>query len=482
MTNFLPEQSAIIESTENSLKVKAGAGTGKTTVLVGYAERRKSKRILLLSFNKAVQEEASLRFPKNVECRTINSVAYRTEGKKFGHKMEINLRVMNVAKLYGVSVGVAYGGITTLKKWLQSADQNIETRHAMEAEVPNDKQNLAILTANKLWEQMINADDVRVPMIHDGYLKLFQINGHELVGFDKVMLDEAQDTNPVTSAIVRSFGGGKILVGDGNQSIYVFRGAKNAMNDFNVKEYLLRTSFRFGQEIGDCANTVIKYAIGDTMRIVGGGKPSSVLSPGEAFKKTGISAVIARTNAFLIERAMQNISDGRSFYVVGGTSSLKLDLLMDAYRLYSGKTEEIFTPFLKQFDGWAHFEHTAEESQDPDLLSISRTVDKYRGDLPFVIAKVKQNCMSSGENVDEILTTGHKSKGLEFDHVTLGNDFAELCSSGQEGVDVQEANLIYVAITRAKKSLVLNADLNKYMQSPVKNSAVFNTEKTRARA
>ena len=51
--------------------------------------------------------------------------------------------------------------------------------------------------AIRAWESMVDTKG-RVPMVHDGYLKLFQNSGPQL-RFDAIMLDEAQDTNPTVA-------------------------------------------------------------------------------------------------------------------------------------------------------------------------------------------------------------------------------------------------------------------------------------------
>jgi len=50
--------------------------------------------------------------------------------------------------------------------------------------------------------------------------------------------------------------------------------------------------------------------------------------------------------------------------------------------------------------------------------------------------------------VDVVFSTGHKSKGLEFDRVCLTDDYRE--TSG----DAEERNIFYVASTRVKRRLV----------------------------
>ena len=78
------------------LKVVAFAGTGKTTVLEQFARARPSLRLLYVAFNKSVQQEAQQRFPTNVHCRTIHSLAWRSEGLRFRHKLVNQIRANQV--------------------------------------------------------------------------------------------------------------------------------------------------------------------------------------------------------------------------------------------------------------------------------------------------------------------------------------------------------------------------------------------------
>jgi len=71
------------------------------------------------------------------------------------------------------------------------------------------------------------------------------------------------------------------------------------------------------------------------------------------------------------------------------------------------------------------------------------------------------NEVSKERNAEVILTTGHKSKGLEWDNVYISKDFSEsICKArlGEtEHID-DEFNLIYVACTRARKKLNIDMD------------------------
>lgn len=89
------EQSPIIQSEAPKLLIQAGAGSGKTTTLVGYAQHHSRLRILYLCYNKSVEIAARGRFPRNVENKTAHGLAYAVYGTQFSHKQTNNLRLTN---------------------------------------------------------------------------------------------------------------------------------------------------------------------------------------------------------------------------------------------------------------------------------------------------------------------------------------------------------------------------------------------------
>lgn len=59
--------------------------------------------------------------------------------------------------------------------------------------------------------------------------------------------------------------------------------------------------------------------------------------------------------------------------------------------------------------------------------------------------------------IDVIFSTAHKSKGMEWDTVALLDDFIPTLLSAKATEEQQEErNLLYVAVTRAKRNLVIN--------------------------
>src|SRR6202047_4060614 len=83
--------------------------------------------------------------------------------------------------------------------------------------------------AEALWKNICKHNST-APVTHDCYLKLFYLQGRELAPRDwTVMLDEAQDADPVILGLLERHKGARIIVGDKYQQLYQWRGAVNAL-------------------------------------------------------------------------------------------------------------------------------------------------------------------------------------------------------------------------------------------------------------
>ncbi|WP_297502210.1 UvrD-helicase domain-containing protein [Ferrovum sp.] len=481
MVNYLPEQLSVIKSRENSIRVHAGAGTGKTTTLIGYANERPRERLLYLAFNKSIQMEASERFGKNTRCRTPHSIAYGAYGALYKEEDKLSnnmIRSSELAREMKISVPRAAFAIETLKAFLYSTDQDVSVEHAFKAKLSPVLHEDAVAIAQQVWKWMYDLRKKNIPMTHDGYLKMFQLSGKAIQGYDRVLLDEAQDANPVIANLVSRFNGGVVLVGDQNQAIYGFRGAEDAMSAFeHAAPYQLATSFRFGPAVADIANVIIEHAIGDSMRIVGRGKETTIDEPVNRFADS--SAFIARTNGRLIDEAMSYAMRGRSVPVVGGVDSLKLSVLMDVYHLENGNFNSISAPWVKQFKSFKEMVDMADQVDDVEIKALVNVVKQYGDGTPEAVDMLYKHVQAYTPSTKNqcVLTTAHKSKGLEFDHVSIADDFHLLC---EDDIDRQEANLLYVAVTRAKKNLVLNSDIRTFV-SRFRNESATDPAKNKMR-
>jgi F-box protein 18 (helicase) len=456
------EQRAIIAcdlTPGETLKIMAFAGTGKTSTLVAYTQARPGMRFLYVAFNKSVQLEAAARFPSNVVARTSHALAFRTHGHLHKERLVSGLRANTVMEALGLERHEdARFTIDTLANYLVSAAPKVAKWHIpyqalafyeQRKSAPPDFVDLA----NRLGRRMCDKSDADIGMLHDGYLKLYQL-ANPVLDFDCILLDEAQDINPVTAAIVLSQAQSDhrrqpasiILVGDSHQQIYSFRGARDTLKKIKTTRtmYLTR-SFRFNNNIARVANMVISTFKGETRPLMG-----TACDKPKPKWNSGCYTAIARTNATVFDKAVQLIKTCTLGFV-GGIQGYRLNSLKDVYYLQADKRALIRDAYIKGFTDYSNLKAYAAAVEEIELLSICKVVEKYRRRLPNLVDTLSAKAVDP-KDAQVTLTTAHKSKGLQWANVLLMGDFLDLVKGGQiidpSGLDPDEFNLIYVAMTR----------------------------------
>jgi hypothetical protein len=450
------EQALIAQSKSRLLRVEAFAGTGKTTTLVEYAKARPQERMLYLAFNKAIQMEAERRFPKNVECRTTHSLAWKF-GKPYNEvgKLGEN-RPLDVSRDLGVKPTLAGLILDTVNNYLCSADNELGSDHIPDDPRINVKEYDNILNGAKLlWARMRDLEYSGIRLPHDGYLKLYQLS-KPVLGYDTILFDEAQDANPATTDIVLRQECGKVFVGDTHQQIYSFRGADNALKKLPAEETLYLTqSFRFGRGVAGLANLLLTEFKGETNTLKGLGRHGTTLFSVDCDKQY---AFIARTNSAVFDEAVSMLDGDKKLHFVGGPAGYRFDRILDAYNLFVGEKHRIRDPYYRKFECFTEMEKFGEDTDDKELKMLCRVIRKYEHDIPSLIDRLTARHNPDMARADVLFCTAHKSKGLEFDQVVLANDYSELlnedgkqCGPGE--IELEEINILYVASTRAKAAL-----------------------------
>lgn len=428
------------------LKINAFAGTGKTSTLIAVAESMPSKRFLYLAFNSSIVEESKKRFPKNVTIITTHALAYRKIVAPLGATVHPDYKPVEVAGWYEIDFTTACEALNILNDFFASDRRTMNT-----------KQSAAHEIAFKMYLEMVNGTKA---MTHSFYLKQFQlIENKGIPSYDYVLLDEYQDTNDVTFDICMSIEGAKILVGDTHQSIYGWRGAENAMSkveaDFNL--YLTKT-FRCTQAIVDRANYILARFKGEKVPIISA-------SSGQA--KDDTYAVITRTNAKLIE----NLAEFDDDYKIIKHPEAIFSTAINLQHWLAMEWEKIVKPefeYLKKFRSKDALEKYIADTDSLELKSSLAIAKRYKKGIYLIYSKAysayKGPCDEEGKPIKQerdnriVLLTGHSSKGLEFDRVDIETDFPQLSeiylkSSKSKKEIIEEANLYYVATTRAKHIL-----------------------------
>lgn len=468
------EQAAVVRCPARTVRVSAGAGTGKTGTLEAYALARPNQSFLYVAFNQSIRGEAQRRFPRNVRCQTTHGMAYAEFGKPFEQKLG-NPKPYHFVSSLGISMVTAGLVLAGVMRWLYSADPELDVSHFQDVDATERAQLVDF--GRRAWRMMCDPGVTSVPQCHDGYLKLFQLSRPKLEA-DVILFDECQDANAaVLDVIAQQEHCTRIFVGDRRQAIYGFRGAVNAMDLIDAEADLQLTgSFRYGQGIADVANAVLAAYGSNPLQLRG-------LSP----KRTQFTidtgaphTIIARTNAGLFSAAVEVLERGQPFGFLGGPGAYRFNALLDADRLRRGDYQSVTDPFLRSFASYGEMKEYAESVEDGELRSLMVIVDRYRGELPALVRQLT-DASSSNANRSIVLTTGHRAKGLEWPSVRLWNDFTDMRLSPVDGgahapPSDEEINLLYVSITRAKERIMLHDSFLSWLggHNPALHGAIMN--------
>jgi hypothetical protein len=451
-----PEQTAALDAfaTGKDMVLEAGAGTGKTSTLKLMAEST-DRRGLYLAYNKAIQKEAEGSFPSNVNCRTAHSLAYAAVGKNFRSRLN-GARVTSRQQVEALGIpymGFAVGEIQIapwqvaslvmqgVARFCNSADEEITKFHMPRLdgaeEVQADLDSFLLPFAKKAWADLQKPAG-KMRFTHDHYLKIWALTKPKInVGF--ILFDEAQDANPVIAGVVADQDCQKVMVGDRSQAIYGWRGAVDAMSNFEGIVLPLSQSFRFGPAVADEANKLLNF-LDAPLRLSGFEKIASTVEPVDS-----PDAILCRTNAECIRQAMSFQEIGKKVAIVGGTGEIK-KFAEAAQDLKQGKQTR--HPDLMAFDSWMDVQEYTKNDEGRDLRVMVKLIDEYGADA---IIRVADQSEGREENADIVISTAHKAKGREWLTVKIAGDFQP--PEDGESLSRPEAMLIYVAVTRAQHKL-----------------------------
>jgi hypothetical protein len=335
-------------ATLDDLVIQAGAGAGKTSTLKLLANHANAngRRGVYTAFNKNIVRTTAGSMPGNVTCSTMHGLAWKHYVGEFGHRLNserqlpsAQARILGIHSLV-VSVGddqrelaagwLASRTLDAVKKFCSSADRELTTKHfvPVDALTPvNDDGQVDYSTHNqvakhlfpfaqKAWADLTDPAG-KLRFSHDIYLKLWELSSPQ-IDADFLMLDEAQDADPVQVSIIeqqRQYGTQIVVVGDEQQVIYELRGAVDALARFEAmgaRVAFLSQSFRFGDAVAQQANGLLGR-LNARLRITGFGPVASTVGP-----VAEPDAILTRSNAGAIKSMLAELAAGRRAHLVGG--------------------------------------------------------------------------------------------------------------------------------------------------------------------
>ena len=529
------EQEAIIHTNYNLL-INACAGSGKTSTLIAYALQKqveaiaagKTTRGLYLAYNRSVRLEAQDRFARSgvhtIDVHTAHSLAYahimkgsryKTGNNPAPYELVAQLELTRYTRYDRMEATILARHILSALTWFCNHNEPLAALDYPSLINPADRPMMKFVRkyhepimqlTQVLWEQMVAGERT---ITHDGYLKLFALSCPKL-RYDYILFDEGQDASPVMlqtmlAQTTRLKSTTKlVVVGDRHQQIYGFRHAVNALENLSAEgggngtdfpTLGLTQSFRFGQPIADLATRIlsVKRAYNPTQRITPiRGTPQG--TPGFP----GLSAVIGRTNFSVIGTAIKDLCIEQIIGSVYFEGHLDTYTFMDQgapltelLALHRGRLNEVRNAHLQSFRGIDELKDYIDATGDKQLAMAMELVETYQDELPHLIGQVRAAHMplEGRASADQIYSTLHRAKGLEYAHLRINPDFVtwgqvdqtmqrvrecrELSESDQPvGAKRQaevnqktrlliaetdeEINMLYVAVTRARH--VLDAD------------------------
>lgn len=468
-----PEQTAVIAWKGERLVVCAFAGSGKTTTLRRFAEENPTERMLYVAYNRAIRDEAEQKFPFNVTCKTSHQLAWPMVGKHYSHRLVNTLRLTDVARaLNSRNWLLARLALDVINRFMCSASPQISVEHLPDADDCKGHEPAQILlSAQKTWD-MMTARQGDFPVTHDTYLKLYQLSRPNLSSrYTTLLFDEAQDANPVTSAIVLNQVCRVVLVGDPHQQIYRFRGADNAMQAPQLEKadrLWLTHSFRFGPEVAEVVNRLLALK-GETHQVTGKGGADRVLQTMP--RNFGHHAVLHRSVCGVIRTALHWSLAGKKVFWVGGMESYRIEDLLDLYWFSVDMTERMRHDRLtREYRDYDEYLQVAEETGDVEMKQAIFILEQFFP-LPDRLSTLREQRVTRESEADVTVCTAHRSKGLEWDRVKLHDDFADILDPEMpESQRQDEINLMYVAAIRARKVLIVEPILSEVMAQPPADS------------
>ena len=281
----------------------------------------------------------------------------------------------------------------------------------------------------------------------------------------------------------------KVIVGDPHQQIYEFNGAVNGFQEVDKfvatrQTFRLTQSFRFGFEVAFAATAVLQTLKDEPMPVVGNPSRNSNIDGVE--DDDGVTAVIGRTNVGVCKAIMSFLRSKdceKTVATVANSTfnwlnSPELEALIKIQR-----GQKVTAGFCRKLSDCQNLDEAStlvRMTMDVELGTKLSLVKEHGSKLLDVVSQVNKLFKHKGHlrpmtdpKVKLIFTTVHGFKGQQAENVRLVEDFffdeslmRVPISSSACRLSGEEVNLMYVALTRAKKCLTANRTLTGILSSP----------------
>jgi DNA helicase-2/ATP-dependent DNA helicase PcrA len=507
-------QARAVASSAESLRILAGAGSGKTRVLTRRIAHRAAtgsldpQRVLAVTFTRKAAGELTQRLRglglrDSVAAGTFHAVAYAALRSRWNDRdvrppTLLDRKVGFVARILPPSLsrrGVSALDVVSEIEWakarlLAPADYAEAARHAkrrVSVDLDTVSEVFERYEAAKRQRRMVDFDDLlrlcRRDLVDDA-----EFAAAQRWRFRHFFVDEFQDVNPLQHALLQAWLGDRrdlCVVGDPNQAIYAWNGADASYLEHFERHHpgadtvRLDRNYRSSPQILAVANGVLSRRSGGALVATRPDGPVPTVrshaddraearavaravrdahAPGGSWSD---QAVLVRTHAqtALIEEALHEA--GVPFRVRGSSGLLDRPEVRQAVRdLGRGRAFADAVADLAEAAGVA-----GDTDRGANLQALLRLTHDYRsvdpdptpsGFVAWLTDTTAEQPDAAGDAVE--LATFHAAKGLEWPVVHLAGleqGLVPISYARTREALAEERRLLYVAITRAQRALHL---------------------------
>ena len=488
-----------VQNGDDNIAINAVAGSGKTTTIVAACKRlnESERNVIFLAFNKLIVEELKGKLKGFAYVSTLHAFGFSVLKRIYNHpEYKQYIRVddwkyqkyvrqnacslsniithdTDAAKVFGFACNVTklYAlARVNLIQYTENDDlskmqlRNLCDEHNLltlfdEVEVCNEMLADAYKMPRDLTIDFV--DMIVLPLFHKDCIPTYKY----------VFIDECQDLNRAQRELMLCVAknGRFIAVGDRNQAINGFAGADcssfdKIANQPSTIELPLSVNYRCGTNMVNLAKEIVPQI-----------KAHKGAIKGEVFHVKQLTRslfqdndmVLCRTSAPLVGLCMKLIVSGITAVVKGK------DIAQDLKNLIENANTKDIKEVLHYLDeekkkciNIIREERKCDEATAKNAMKYINLEDRCKCIENICMYSIKDttqlksyiNMMFTDDKIENavMLSTAHKSKGLEANRVMilLPDKLPLKFPNQQRWQEVQELNLKYVAITRARKELI----------------------------
>lgn len=453
---------SFMETSNGSAFIEALAGTGKTTTLEETARRLYEKnpklKIAVIAFSRDIKAEVAARLVdiKAMKVATSHSLGFSYTGGRLDNDKMFRI----LGGLLGPDQDKDF--IEQLRDCISKMKLTMSPMTPEAVDFVLDKYDINIGTGSEktrniatVLRAMEESKNQKLLVDYDDMLWMALQNNKVRQNYDIILVDEVQDFNRAQYLLIKGAlkpGGRIIAFGDRHQRIYSFAGADenvidNLIADTNATILPLSISYRCPKKVVELAQEIVPAISAAENAPDGEVRETSIedamvdVKPGDFF--------LSRKNAPLIRICMKLLQQGTAANIRGA------DISKGLLWMIKKSQANTVSDLMNYLETWraSEIQRLSEKNRRYDWVDDKAdcllAFCAGAGSVEQVKASIRRTFTEGDSSSRVTMSSAHRAKGSETDRVFVLNDTFNRDKSQEEN------NLLYVAWTRARKSLFI---------------------------